>query len=405
MCTLATIAGILFRPWRLPEWVWAVVGAVAMVVLRVSTLASAWAAVAGGRDVYLFLVGIMLLASLADRHEIFAWLAKSALRASEGSRARLFLLLYAVGVGVTALLSNDTAAVVLTPAVIAVLGRTDAPKMPYLYACAFVAAAASFLLPMGNPANLVVFDGHLPPLLPWLRFFGPAAAAAILVTFGMLRLALRDNLCGSFALVGTDPYLTPAGRTAAWVVGLAALTLVAVNAGGGPIGLSAAIAGVAAVLLAAALDPGGPLAVVRSTSWGVLPLVAGLFVVISGLSGGGWLLPASHGLQSLAALPGESGRLAVAGVVAIAANLFNNLPVALFARSAVGASGISPTIEHVMLVAVDLGPTLLVTGSLSTLLWLITLRRAGFSVTPQRFLRLGLAVTLPALFCAVLLVR
>lgn len=405
VCTVATIAGILFRPWRVPEWGWAVGGAIAVVALRVSSPAAAWAAVADGLDVYLFLIGIMLLASLADRHEIFAWLAKAALRSSSGSRGRLFGLLYAVGVGVTALLSNDTAAVVLTPAVIAVLARTNAPKMPYLYACAFVSAAASFLLPIGNPANLVVFDGRLPPLGAWLSFFALAAVGAILVTFIMLRLLLRRDLDGSFALVGVDPHLTSAGRVAAWSVGLAAVALVAVNALGGPIGLTALVAGVAAVAVSAVRDPGGPFNVVRRTSWMVLPLVAGLFVVISALGAGGWSAPASRGLSWLAALPGPSGHLAVAGTVAVAANVFNNLPVALFVRSAVGASSISPTLLHAVLVAVDLGPTLLVTGSLATLLWLITLRRAGFSITPLQFLRLGLGVTIPALVGAVLLVR
>ncbi len=404
ICTLATIAGILFRPWRVPEWLWAVAGAIAMVALRVCTPAAAWDAVAGGLDVYLFLIGIMLLASLADRHEIFAWLAKSALRSSGGSRGRLFALLYGVGVVVTALLSNDTTAVVLTPAVIAVLSRTNAPKMPYLYACAFVAAAASFLLPIGNPANLVVFDGHLPALGAWLGFFAPAALAAILVTFVTLRLLLRGDLQGKFTLLGVDPHLTSAGRIAAWAITLAAAALVLVNALGGPVGLTAFIVGLGAVIAAALRDPKGPLDVARRTSWTVLPLVAGLFVVISAL-GGGWLLPASRGLTWLVALPGPSGHLAVGGAVAVAANVFNNLPVALFVRAAVGASGVSTELLHAMVVAVDLGPTLLVTGSLATLLWLITLRRAGFSITPWQFLRLGLGVTIPALVCALLLVR
>lgn len=405
VCTVATIAGILFRPWRVPEWLWAVAGAVAMVALRVCSPLSAWNAVAGGLDVYLFLVGIMLLASLADRHGIFAWLAKAALRSSKGSRTRLFATLYGVGVGVTALLSNDTAAVVLTPAVIAVLARTNAPKMPYLYACAFVASAGSFLLPIGNPANLVVFDGRLPPLGAWLSFFAPAAVAAVLVTFLMLRLLLRTDLRGDFTLVGVDPHLTPAGRIAAWAIALAAAALVTVNALGGPIGFTAAVAGAAAVVVAALRDPAGPLNVARRTSWAVLPLVAGLFVVISALGGGGWLTPASRGLTWLAALPGPTGHLAVAGATALAANVFNNLPVALFVRSAVDTTSISSGLLHAVLVAVDLGPTLLVTGSLATLLWLITLRREGFSVTPWQFLRLGLGVTIPALICAVLLVR
>lgn len=404
-CTFATIAGILFRPWRVPEWLWAVGGALAMLALRVCTPQAAWSAVVEGLDVYLFLIGIMLLASLAGRHEIFAWMGKAALRSSGGSRGRLFALLFGVGVVVTALLSNDTTAVVLTPAVLAVLARTDAPRMPYLYGCVFVAAAASFLLPIGNPANLVVFDGALPPLASWMDFFALSAVAAIVVTFAMLRLLLRREVHGSFLLLGDDPHLTPAGRVAAGAIGVGTGVLLVVNALGGDVGIAAIAVGIVAVAVSAALDPHGPITVARRVSWNVLPLVAGLFVVISALGGGGWLAPASRGLGTLAVLPAPLGRIAVGAAVTAAANVFNNLPVALFVRSAATGATLSPRLLHAALVAIDLGPTLLVTGSLASLLWLVTLRRAGLSVTPWQFFRLATGVAIPALLCALLLVR
>lgn len=376
-----------------------------MIALRVLTPGAAWAAAARGFDVYLFLIGVMLLATLARRHEVFAWLAKAALRASRGSKGRLFLLLYGIGVGITALLSNDTAAVVLTPAVIAVLGRTDAPKMPYLYACAFVASAASFLLPIGNPANLVVFGGQLPPLHAWIASFGPAGVAAVLATFFMLRFALRGPLRGTFLVVGADPHLSPAGKVAASAVGLAAIALIAVNALGGPIGLTAAVAGALAVLISSLRDGRGPAWIARNVSWGILPLVAGLFVVVSGLGATGPLALGASGLRALTTLPDGIARLGIAAAVTAACSVFNNLPVALFSDSAIRVSGIAAPFAHVVLVAVDLGPNLLVTGSLATLLWIITLRRERIDVTPWHFLRLGLAVTLPSLAAAALLVR
>lgn len=53
-----------------------------------------------------------------------------------------------------------------------------------------------------------------------------------------------------------------------------------------------------------------------------------------------------------------------------------------------------------MLIGVDLGPNLSVTGSLATILWLTALRREGVRVTAWAFLRLGLLVTPPALILA-----
>ena len=62
--------------------------------------------------------------------------------------------------------------------------------------CAFIANAASFVLPISNPANLVVYGKHLPPLFPWLKTFLLPSLASIVVTFVVLRLISRRDLDG-----------------------------------------------------------------------------------------------------------------------------------------------------------------------------------------------------------------
>ena len=170
LCGLVFIL-ILWRPRRIPEYVWAVAGAVLLVLFRLLPLRAAWSAVRSGTDVYLFLAGMMLLAELARNHGVFDWLAAEAMGHAQGSQTRLFVLVYGIGIVVTALLSNDATAVLLTPAVLAVVRRAKTSPLPYLFACAFIANAASFVLPISNPANLVVFDGQLPALGEWLRIF------------------------------------------------------------------------------------------------------------------------------------------------------------------------------------------------------------------------------------------
>jgi arsenical pump membrane protein len=91
----------------------------------------------------------------------------------------------------------------------------------------------------------------------------------------------------------------------------------------------------------------------------------------------------------------------VAGaIVAVASNLMNNLPVGLIAGSAVTAASVPPLITGALLIGVDLGPNMSVTGSLATILWLVALRRDGQEVSTWRFLRLGAVVTSPALLLA-----
>src|SRR5882672_12597407 len=106
IAALATL-GVLVRPWRLPEAIWAVLGAMALVVLALLPWTSALQAIGKGTDVYLFLVGMMLLAELARKEGLFDWLAAFAVEHANGSPQRLFTLIYIVGIVVTVLLSND----------------------------------------------------------------------------------------------------------------------------------------------------------------------------------------------------------------------------------------------------------------------------------------------------------
>src|SRR6476469_5327280 len=158
-------------------------GALLLLVLRLLSPSQAFAAVRQGTSVYLFLAGMLLLAELARRQGLFDYLASHAVIAAKGSRARLFLLVYGVGIVVTAVLSNDATAVVLTPAVYAAVKKTGAPVLPYLLICAFIANAASFVLPISNPANLVIFGGHMPHLAAWLAQFGLPSVISIGVTY------------------------------------------------------------------------------------------------------------------------------------------------------------------------------------------------------------------------------
>src|SRR5207253_10247296 len=137
---------------------------------------------------------MMLLAELARREGVFDWLAALSAQKARGSAGRLFALVFAVGTIVTALLSNDATAVVLTPAVYAAAKAAGAAPLPYLFACALIANAASFVLPISNPANLVVFRSHMPPLSQWLASFVVPSFLSIAATYVVLRWCFRREL-------------------------------------------------------------------------------------------------------------------------------------------------------------------------------------------------------------------
>ena len=115
---------------------------------------------------------MMLLAEIARKEGLFDWLAAQATRRAQGSATP----------PLPARLRGRRAGDDL-PVQRRDRGGADAggrrggqaakanEPLPYLLICAFIANAASFVLPISNPANLVLYGSHMPPLLVWLPHY------------------------------------------------------------------------------------------------------------------------------------------------------------------------------------------------------------------------------------------
>ncbi|HUD55985.1 MAG TPA: arsenic transporter [Terracidiphilus sp.] len=403
--SLVSIVCMLLRPRKIGEAYWICGGALLLVVLRLIPLPQAAHAVYEGLDVYLFLTGMMVLAEMAREEHVFDWAAGVAAGHAKHSSLRLFVLVYGVGIVVTALLSNDATAVVLTPAVLAAVRRARVNPAPYLLACAFIANAASFVFPISNPANLVVFGRSLPPLLKWMDIFLLPSIASIAVTFLCLRWHARKELRQPIEGETAPAPLTTEGKLALAGLLLAAAALIAASAFGLPLGASTCCAAVFVLVVVAFRNPRIVASVAKGISWSVLPLVAGLFVIVEALENAGLLRAGLAGLKLLAHGPGWFAKGAPAFAVALVANGMNNLPVGLIGGSAIRHAQESGIVAHALLIGVDLGPNLSVTGSLATILWLIALRREKVEITAWEFLKVGMIAMPLALLGSLLVLR
>jgi arsenical pump membrane protein len=396
------VAGVIIRPFNSIEAVWAVGGAALLVVLRLITPSIALAGIAKGTDVYLFLTGMMLLAEVARCEGLFDWLAALATQHAGGSPRRLFLLIYLVGTVVTVFLSNDATAVVLTPAVAAAVRTAKAEQpLPYLLVCAFIANAASFVLPISNPANLVIYGSHMPPLLQWLPRYLLPSTVSIVVTYGLLRwtqrYALHQTIAGHVPL----PPLFRGGKVAAAGIAATAIVLLSASAMDMQLGLPTCIAGAVTAAIVLLFQPAKAWSIVKDISWSVLPLVAGLFVLVEALNETGLVATISALLRGVAAHSVAAAAWAAGIAVALGSNLANNLPVGLIGGSVLRSDHIADQVTRAILIGVDLGPNLSVTGSLATILWLGALRRERVSIGAGRFLKWGTIVMPPALVFAI----
>jgi arsenical pump membrane protein len=398
----ASVLGVIARPWRVPEAIWAVLGAAALALFSLISMSDLLAAILRGSDVYLFLIGMMLLAELAREVGLFDWLAAYATLKARGSAARLFILVYGVGVVVTVFLSNDATAVVLTPAVYAATKKAKADPLPYLFICAFIANAASFVLPISNPANLVVYGAHLPPLLVWLRQFGIASVFSIVTTYWLLRFTQRRELGGTIERNVRLPRLGTGGRLAAAGIVMTAAVLLVASSLAWQLGLPTFVAGAITGIVITVRKGTSAWRIVKGISWSVLPLVAGLFVLVQGVEDTGVLHAVINAASSSAQSSPDATSLIAGGIAAFLCNFTNNLPLGLIAGAVATGAHLAPQVAGALLIGVDLGPNLSITGSLATILWLVALRREGQDMSALRFLLVGGIVMPPALLAGLL---
>jgi arsenical pump membrane protein len=390
----ASLVLMLLRPRGIPEAWWISGGALLLLALRLISLKLAGRAVAEGVDVYFFLIGMMLLAGLASEAGVFDWVASLAVRGAKGSCSRLFLLVYLVGTVITVFMSNDATAVVLTPAILVVVRKAKIAPLPYLFVCALIANAASFVLPISNPANLVLFRTGMPPLGQWLLSFGVPSLLSILSTYVVMRLLFRSELRQQIDAEVQPAVLTTEGKMVLTGLALMVACLLTASAMNKDLGLPTCLAALTITVVVSIVSKRNRLKLLRDISWGTLLLVAGLFVMVDAVESQGALNLTQDWLRSAQTLTPSAGAMVVGFVVGIANNLVNNLPLGLIAGGTIQAAHLKGLLANATMIGVDLGPNLSVTGSLATILWLIALRREKVEISFWKFLQVG-AIAMP----------
>jgi len=365
----------------------AVLGALLLVVVGAVDVSRAGDALRALAPTVGFLAALLLIAEGCRRDGLFEAIGAVMARGSRGSPRRLLRLVFAVAVGVTALLGLDATIVLLTPVVFATAVRIRTSSKPHVYACAHLANSASLLLPVSNLTNLLAL--HASGLS-----FAHFAALMVLPTIGVVGVewvVLRRFFATDLRRPrgrGTEQARPAVPRFALVVL---ALTLVgfALSSllGIAPVWVAAAGA---VVITVPALRPANAVALVRAAEPGFLLFVFGLGVIVAAASDNGLatgvrdVLPAGTSLPDL---------LAIAALSALLANLVNNLPATLLLIPVALASG--PGAVLAVLIGVNVGPNLTYVGSLATLLWRRVLRAQDTEIELGEFIRLGL-LTVPA---------
>jgi arsenical pump membrane protein len=334
---------------------------------------------------FVLVAGLLLVGLVAEEDGLFRVVGHRLARLAPNALA-LFAGAAVLVAAVTALLNLDTSVVFLTPVLIYAARGRGVDEGPLLYGTLLLSNAGSLLLPGSNLTNLIV-AGHLH--VSGARFaarMAPAWAAAVVITAVVVALAHRRwrVVAPGAAAPGGDGPEAPTARYGLGLLAVTAVTVfvVVVRAPALPV-VSVGVVAVGLRLVT------GRMARERAVGVLGLPVLLGLFgvAVTLGTLGRCWSGPATM----LSHLDGW----ATAAVAAGASVLVNNLPAASLLGSRV------PARPYALLVGLDIGPNLFVSGSLAWFLWLRSARAAGASPSIARASLLGVLSAPVAMAAAV----
>jgi arsenical pump membrane protein len=310
--------------------------------------------------------GLLLVGVVAEEDGLFAAAGAGLARLPGGARTLYLVALGLVAV-VTAILNLDTSVFFLTPVLLHLARARGLDEAPFLYGAVFMSNAASLYLPGSNLTNLIVLHGENVSGATFFARTWPAAVAATIVTALLLVLLFHREL--SRAPVERDEHARVRLRAGAVAVALAAVLVIVLGSPALPV----LAVGIAAILLARSSRA-------RIVAAVDVRILAGLFAlaVLLGAVGRWW-----HGPVSLLA---SLDRWETAGAGTLAALAVNNLPASVLLTPT------PPVHGRALLLGLNLGPNLAVTGSLSAFLWLRVARSLGARPSPLRYTRLGIVL-------------
>jgi arsenical pump membrane protein len=306
---------------------------------------------------FVLVAGLLLLGAVVGAEGVFEAVGARLARAPLSPPA-LLLALLALVAAVTAVLNLDTSVVFLTPVLVHAARRRGLNERPFLYGSVFMANSASLLLPGSNLTNLLVLRRDPVSGAVFAARMLPAWLAACALTAAFVTLAFRLNP-GEPDKGEAPPLRFGLGAAAA----LAAATLVLALPNAALPVLALGLAATAVRRLRPRLD---------GRALGFLSvLTLGLGTLARAWSGPAKLVD-SH------------ARWASAGIAALASVLVNNLPASML------LSAQPPPHPRALLLGLDLGPNLAVTGSLAAFLWLQAARAVNADASIVTYSLLGL---------------
>lgn len=178
---------------QIPIWLVMSAGAIGVLVTGQIDLETAFQAV--NYDVIFFLFGMFVVGAALEESGYLAYLSSRVFQRAVSIDQVILIVLFGFGL-LSALLMNDTLAIIGTPLVLHLANKNKLSSKPLLIALAFSVTIGSAMSPLGNPQNLLIAEeGTLGnPFLPFFRYLFLPTMINLLVAFFILKFYYKDDL-------------------------------------------------------------------------------------------------------------------------------------------------------------------------------------------------------------------
>lgn len=406
---VTTLVFVIWQPRGLQIGTTAIIGALIALLVGVVSFNDVWIVTNIVWDATLTFVGIIILSMVLDEIGFFEWSAIKMARLSGGNGRLLFVYIMILGALVAALFANDGAALILTPILLAKMKYLKMDKLAifaFLMAGGFIGDSASNPLVISNLTNIVTanyFDigfieyatnMFLPNLL--------SIIASIVVLFVYFRKSIPLHVNTHELPIATSVIKNMLMFKLSWFF-LVLLMLGYFIGDYYNLPISVFALGGALIFLAIAkyFDAVKPLTIIKTAPWQVVWFSIGLYVVVYGLKNAGLTDSIADVLLYIKPYGEQTYIIATGFISAILSSIMNNMPTIMIMDIAIDKTG-DTFLAYANILGSNLGPKMTPIGSLATLLWLHVLKQKGVIIGWGEYMKVGVVITIPVLFIALL---
>lgn len=406
---LATLVFVIWQPRGLQIGTSAVIGAIVALAVGVVSITDVWTVTSIVWDATLAFIGIILLSMVLDEIGFFEWAALKMARLSGGNGHLMFVYILILGALVSALFANDGAALILTPIVLAKmkhLKMNPVAVFAFLMAGGFIGDSASNPLVISNLTNIVTAGYFGIGFWEYAKTMALPNLLSIIASIVVLWLFFRKDIPSRIDITQLS---TPESaiknmmmfRLSWWFLALLMAGYFIGDAYHLPVSVFALGGALVFLAIATYFKATKPIMTIKAAPWQVVWFSIGLYVVVYGLKNGGLTTYLAGLITELQSMGNIYAVIGTGFLSAILSSVMNNMPTVMVMDIAIAEAGNS-ALAYANILGCNLGPKMTPIGSLATLLWLHVLAQKGVKIGWGEYMKVGLVITPPVLFVALI---